>query len=153
MGTRLMASKAVMSGPRARRSNGRNPSTVEPPGRRHNNTTFKAGAASPAHEEAARRWPKAALGAMMTSARQLLFGGPPASPPPAATERRREAWLPAQAASGAAARTMVSEAAADVGLDGDQMWDLMLATSEAFARTSISASEFITRCFPGAPIL
>jgi anti-sigma regulatory factor (Ser/Thr protein kinase) len=46
---------------------------------------------------------------------------------------KREAWLPATAASAGAARSIVREAAADAGLDGEATWDLMLATSEAVA--------------------
>jgi serine/threonine-protein kinase RsbW len=46
---------------------------------------------------------------------------------------KREAWLPAAAASAGAARSIVREAAADAGLDGEGTWDLMLATSEAVA--------------------
>jgi serine/threonine-protein kinase RsbW len=46
---------------------------------------------------------------------------------------RRETWLPAAAASARAARSIVSEAAAEAGLDREATWDLMLATSEAVA--------------------
>lgn len=44
---------------------------------------------------------------------------------------RRETWLPATAASAGAARSIVREAAAEAGLEGEQAWDLLLATTEA----------------------
>jgi anti-sigma regulatory factor (Ser/Thr protein kinase) len=44
---------------------------------------------------------------------------------------RRETWLPATPASAAAARRIVREAAAEVGLEGETAWDLMLASTEA----------------------
>jgi serine/threonine-protein kinase RsbW len=44
---------------------------------------------------------------------------------------RREAWLPAEPASAQAARSIVGEAAAEVGLEGERAWDLMLASTEA----------------------
>jgi len=78
----------------------------------------------------ARRYRTAVLTAMLASARQLLSRG---APPPRTADMSREAWLPAEPASGAAARSIVSEAAADIGLDGERIWDLMVATSEAFA--------------------
>jgi anti-sigma regulatory factor (Ser/Thr protein kinase) len=46
---------------------------------------------------------------------------------------RQETWLPAAPASAGMARSIVSEAAAEVGLDGGPAWDLMVATSEAVA--------------------
>jgi serine/threonine-protein kinase RsbW len=46
---------------------------------------------------------------------------------------RHETWLPAVPASARVARSIVRDAATEVGLDGDRTWDLMLATSEAFA--------------------
>lgn len=47
--------------------------------------------------------------------------------------RRQETWLPAAPVSLPKARSIVSQAATQVGLDGEGTWDLMLATSEAFA--------------------
>jgi serine/threonine-protein kinase RsbW len=44
---------------------------------------------------------------------------------------RRETWLPAVPESAAAARSIVRDAAARAGLDGEAAWDLMLATTEA----------------------
>jgi anti-sigma regulatory factor (Ser/Thr protein kinase) len=44
---------------------------------------------------------------------------------------KREAWLPATPASAGAARTIVGEAAAEAGLEGESAWDLMVATTEA----------------------
>jgi serine/threonine-protein kinase RsbW len=44
---------------------------------------------------------------------------------------RRETWLPATAASAGVARSIVREAAAEAGLEGEQTWDLILATTEA----------------------
>jgi serine/threonine-protein kinase RsbW len=46
---------------------------------------------------------------------------------------RHETWLPAVPASARVARSLVRDAATEVGLDSDRTWDLMLATSEAFA--------------------
>lgn len=46
---------------------------------------------------------------------------------------KRETWLPAAPSSMPVARSIVSNAAAEVGLDGAGVWDLMLATSEAVA--------------------
>jgi serine/threonine-protein kinase RsbW len=46
---------------------------------------------------------------------------------------KRETWLPAAPTSAQAARTIVSDAATEAGLNGDCTWDLMLATSEAVA--------------------
>jgi serine/threonine-protein kinase RsbW len=46
---------------------------------------------------------------------------------------RRETWLPAAPASLPTARSIVSDAASEIGLDGESTWDLILATSEAFA--------------------
>jgi anti-sigma regulatory factor (Ser/Thr protein kinase) len=45
---------------------------------------------------------------------------------------KREVWLPATPASARAARSIVREAAAEAGLDGDPAWDLMVASTEAF---------------------
>ncbi|MET0206484.1 MAG: ATP-binding protein [Thermoleophilaceae bacterium] len=44
---------------------------------------------------------------------------------------KRETWLPATPASVQAARSIVREAAAEAGLEGDLVWDLMLASTEA----------------------
>ena len=44
---------------------------------------------------------------------------------------KRETWLPATPASARAARSIVREAAVEAGLDGDLVWDLMLASTEA----------------------
>ena len=46
---------------------------------------------------------------------------------------KRGTWLPAAPASARAARTIVREAAAEVGLDAERTWDLTLAATEAFA--------------------
>ena len=46
---------------------------------------------------------------------------------------KRETWLPATPASARTARSLVREAAAGVGLDGERAWDLTLAATEAFA--------------------
>lgn len=115
MGPRLVVPHPIISAPRARPSNGSDPSTVGAPRRRFTNR--KSGA-------------RAALAAMRGSARTLLSGRAPERQP---TDLKREAWLPAEPASGAAARSIVSEAAADVGLDAERAWELVLATSEAFA--------------------
>lgn len=55
---------------------------------------------------------------------------------PATSKResgRRETWLPATPVSLAKARTIVSEAAGRAGLSDEGTFDLILATSEAFA--------------------
>jgi anti-sigma regulatory factor (Ser/Thr protein kinase) len=44
---------------------------------------------------------------------------------------KRETWLEAAPASTPTARTIVREAATEVGLGGASTWDLMLATTEA----------------------
>jgi anti-sigma regulatory factor (Ser/Thr protein kinase) len=49
----------------------------------------------------------------------------------AVTGTRLETWLPAKAESAGAARSIVREAAAEAGLDGEPAWDLMVATTEA----------------------
>jgi serine/threonine-protein kinase RsbW len=46
---------------------------------------------------------------------------------------KRETWLPATPASARIARSIVGKAASEAGLDGEGTWDLLLATSEAFA--------------------
>ena len=45
----------------------------------------------------------------------------------------RQAWLPASPAGAPQARAIVREAASELGLDGQTTFDLMLATTEAFA--------------------
>jgi serine/threonine-protein kinase RsbW len=45
----------------------------------------------------------------------------------------RESWLPAAPESAPTARAIVREVAAELGLDGACTWELMLATTEAFA--------------------
>jgi serine/threonine-protein kinase RsbW len=128
---KLVAPHRIISAPRARPSNGDNPSAVRSPGRRFRNTNFKLRKGSASGDLAATQRP-AGLTAMLSNAWALLSGGAP-TPTPMPKDMKREAWLPAEAASGAAARSIVSEAAADAGLDGERTWDLMLATSEAFA--------------------
>ena len=44
---------------------------------------------------------------------------------------KRATWLKATAASVGTARSIVREAAAEAGLEGESAWDLMLATTEA----------------------
>ena len=44
---------------------------------------------------------------------------------------RLERWLPATPASAQTARSIVREAAAEAGLEGEPAWDLMLASTEA----------------------
>ena len=44
---------------------------------------------------------------------------------------KREIWLPATPASAQSARSIVREAAAEAGLEGEPAWDLMLASTEA----------------------
>ena len=44
---------------------------------------------------------------------------------------KRERWLPATPASAQGARSIVREAAAEVGLESDSAWDLMVASTEA----------------------
>jgi serine/threonine-protein kinase RsbW len=46
---------------------------------------------------------------------------------------RREAWLPAAPEGVPRARAIVRELAAELRLDGATTWELMLATTEAFA--------------------
>jgi serine/threonine-protein kinase RsbW len=46
---------------------------------------------------------------------------------------RRETWLPATAASAGVARSIVRQAAAEAGLEGERTWDLVLATTEAIS--------------------
>jgi serine/threonine-protein kinase RsbW len=53
--------------------------------------------------------------------------------PIAVAGARTETWLPATPAGARAARSIVREAAAEAGLEGDSAWDLMLAATEAVA--------------------
>jgi len=46
---------------------------------------------------------------------------------------QREWWLPASPESARLARALVRDAAAELGVNGNDAWDLMLATTEAFA--------------------
>jgi serine/threonine-protein kinase RsbW len=53
---------------------------------------------------------------------------------------KRESWLPAARESAPLARSIVRDAAAEYGLDGETTWDLMLATSEAVANAVLHGS-------------
>jgi anti-sigma regulatory factor (Ser/Thr protein kinase) len=53
---------------------------------------------------------------------------------------RRESWLPAARESAPLARAIVRDAAAEHGLNGEDTWDLMLATSEAVANAILHGS-------------
>jgi anti-sigma regulatory factor (Ser/Thr protein kinase) len=53
---------------------------------------------------------------------------------------RRESWLPASPESAPLARAIVRDAAAEHGLNGEDTWDLMLATSEAVANAILHGS-------------
>lgn len=46
---------------------------------------------------------------------------------------QRESWLPASPESARLARAIVREAASELGVSDSDAWDLMLATTEAFA--------------------
>jgi serine/threonine-protein kinase RsbW len=59
---------------------------------------------------------------------------------------RQETWLPAVPASARVARSIVREAAGEVGLNGDRTWDLMLATSEAFANAIQHGRAWANEC-------
>jgi len=59
---------------------------------------------------------------------------------------RHETWLPAVPASAGVARSIVRDAAGDVGLDGEHAWDLMLATSEAFANAIQHGRAWANEC-------
>ena len=59
---------------------------------------------------------------------------------------RRQTWLPAAPASLPKARSIVGEAAAEIGLDGDGTWDLMLATSEAVANAVQHGEAWPNQC-------
>jgi serine/threonine-protein kinase RsbW len=102
---------------------------VPAPPRARPTTKFRTDKTTKNDNEAGERCPMTAVATMLKNGWGSASNG--ASPEPA--ETLREAWLPAEAASGAAARSIVSEAAADAGLDRGGTWDLMLATSEAFA--------------------
>ena len=160
MTSRLVPPHPLITALRAGPSNGEELSTAESPARRFRGKKLNLRNTPTSVEEADERRPMPTLLAMLkngwsslstglatvtngrgplTRRREPLPSGrgtsPNGSAPPSAPaeEMGREAWLPAEAASGAAARSLVSEAAADAGLDGGRTWDLMLATSEAFA--------------------
>jgi serine/threonine-protein kinase RsbW len=59
---------------------------------------------------------------------------------------RRETWLAAVPASARVARSIVREAAIEAGLDDDRAWDLMLATSEAFANAIKHGRAWANEC-------
>lgn len=59
---------------------------------------------------------------------------------------RYETWLPAVPASARVARSIVRDAAAEAGLGGDPVWDLMLATSEAFANAVQHGRAWANEC-------
>jgi serine/threonine-protein kinase RsbW len=159
MGSRLVRPHPLITALRAWPSNGEGPSTVESPARRFKAKKFNLRNTQTSVDEAGERCPMATLTAMLKSAwdtvaaglgtstngRTALRNGSPPSSPPAA-EISREAWLPAEPASGAAARTLVSEAAADAGLDGERTWDLMLATSEAVANAVQHGKPWPNQC-------
>jgi anti-sigma regulatory factor (Ser/Thr protein kinase) len=46
---------------------------------------------------------------------------------------KRESWLPAVPETAPVARALVREAATECGIDGNGVWELMLATTEAVA--------------------
>jgi anti-sigma regulatory factor (Ser/Thr protein kinase) len=50
---------------------------------------------------------------------------------------KRESWLPAAPESASIARAIVRDVACREGLDGNAVWDLMLATSEAVANAVV----------------
>jgi anti-sigma regulatory factor (Ser/Thr protein kinase) len=58
---------------------------------------------------------------------------------------KRESWLPAVPEGASLARAIVREAASELRLDGATTWELMLATTEAFA----NAFEHGTPCDGG----
>lgn len=57
----------------------------------------------------------------------------PRRPNPTVRPAVTETWLPAEPESVSRARSLVSDAAVEAGLEGEAAWDLMLATSEAVA--------------------
>jgi anti-sigma regulatory factor (Ser/Thr protein kinase) len=57
----------------------------------------------------------------------------PRRPNPTTRPALTETWLPAEPSSVAQARSLVSDAALEAGLEGEAAWDLVLATSEAVA--------------------
>ena len=59
---------------------------------------------------------------------------------------RQDTWLPAVPASARVARGIVRDAAAEVGLSGDRVWDLTLATSEAFANAIQHGRAWANEC-------
>jgi serine/threonine-protein kinase RsbW len=142
MGSRLVAPRAIISTPGAAPSHGNDPSSVALPGRRFKKKIKDADAATNG-TEARRSRLMALLAAIVGSARQVVSRGAPPLPPP---DLSREAWLPAEPASGGAARSIVSHAAADAGLDGERTWDLMVATSEAFANAVQHGKPWPNQC-------
>jgi serine/threonine-protein kinase RsbW len=64
----------------------------------------------------------------------------------ASTSMRRETWLAAVPASARVARLIVHDAAIESGLDDDRAWDLMLATSEAFANAIQHGRAWANEC-------
>jgi serine/threonine-protein kinase RsbW len=143
MGSRLVAPLAIISTPGARPSHGNDPSSVALPGRRFKKTTIKDADAATNGTEARRSRLMALLAAFVSTARQVVSRGAPPLPPP---DLSREAWLPAEPASGGAARSLVSDAAADAGLDSERTWDLMVATSEAFANAVQHGKPWPNQC-------
>ncbi len=59
---------------------------------------------------------------------------------------KRETWLPASPASAQAARSIVREAAAEVGLEGVPAWDLMLAATEAISNAVLHGKAWPNDC-------
>jgi anti-sigma regulatory factor (Ser/Thr protein kinase) len=116
--------------------------TASAPGRRLTRRRFRPRRDTAVDNDNSGRRSASALTTVLSTARALLSGGT-ALPPQA---NKREAWLLAEPASGGAARDMVSEAAADAGLDSDRTWDLMLATSEAFANAVQHGVPWPNRC-------
>jgi serine/threonine-protein kinase RsbW len=166
MGTRLVPPHPLIMALRARLSNGEALTTVEMPARQFKAKKFNIRKTPKSVVEADKRCPMATLTAMLkngwasmstgmgtlTNGRAISRNGRgrspngslPSSPP--APQPGREAWLPAEPASGAAARSLVSDAAADAGLDAGLTWDLMLATSEAFANAVQHGEPWPNQC-------
>jgi serine/threonine-protein kinase RsbW len=59
---------------------------------------------------------------------------------------RQDTWLPAVPASARVARGIVRDAAAEVGLSDNRVWDLTLATSEAFANAIQHGRAWANEC-------
>jgi anti-sigma regulatory factor (Ser/Thr protein kinase) len=66
--------------------------------------------------------------------------------PQTARATERETWLPAAASSAGEARSIVSDAAAEAGLDPTGIRDLMLATSEAVANAVLHGEAWPNGC-------